>query len=86
MEFAILFFWTLLRAFTGPFSANRSLRVSQILRAIPYGFYSIAIFLASRPDTLKFALWTFLLGVIFYWTVSRPYLKRLVRRVQENER
>lgn len=86
MEIAILFFWRLLRAFTGPFSTNRSLRVCQILRAVPYGFYSIAIFLASRPGTLKFAPWTFLLGVIFYWTVSRPYVKRLVRRVQESER
>ncbi len=76
-ELTIVFLYRLLQAFVGPIATNQSLRMGQILLALPVGVYCVAAFLAAWSVTARYAPWVFLVGVLLYFGVSRPYIKKL---------
>jgi hypothetical protein len=81
-ELSIIFLGRIVRAFVGSVATNRTLRMGQILLALPMGIYCVAAFLAAWSATSPYAPWVFLVGVLFFLGVSRLYVRRLPRQVQ----
>jgi hypothetical protein len=79
-EFSIMFLWRFVRAFIGPIATNRNLRMAQVLLALPVGIYSVATFLAAWSPTSHYAPWVFLVGVLLFFGISRPYIRKLPRQ------
>ena len=69
----------------GPIATNQSLRMGQILLAIPVGVYCVAAFLAAWSVTARYAPWVFLVGVLLFFGVSRPDIKRLPHALRARE-
>jgi len=78
-ELSILFFWKLIRAFIGSVATDRHLRVAQVLLSVPIGLFGLAAFLNAWPTTSQYAPWVLLGSAIFYFGISRPYVRKLPR-------
>lgn len=78
-ELSIVFIWRLVRAMLPPISAHPTLRIAQVLLALPVGAYAGAFLLAGFAATSR-ALWLLLGGFLFYVGVSRRYVFKLKQR------
>jgi MFS family permease len=73
----IISLYSVMRALAGPIASHQSLRLGKILLALPVCIFGIGTFLAAWPATLPYAVWVILLGLLLFFTVSRPYVKKM---------
>ena len=76
-------FWQLVRSFIGPISTHNLLRNAQILRSLPIGLLGLSFILDEWAATSRFAVAMFLVAVLLYYAVSRPYIRKALRQVEQ---